>query len=142
MEEKRLLEMTGTVEQIIFRNEKNEYTVLELNNGQELVTAVGVMPWVSCGEELRVYGTWINHQSFGPQFKVESFERFRPSTTSAILRYLSSGAVKGIGPGTAAKLVDTFGANTLDILEHEPERLCSIRGITRSKALKFSDILI
>lgn len=139
MYEETLLEMTGSVERIVFRNEKNGYTVLELNNGQELVTVVGTIPWVSAGEELRVIGNWSSHPNFGTQFKVEAFERSKPATAVAMLKYLSSGAIKGIGAATAARIVDTFGDNTLHILEEEPERLSSIKGITRDKARKIGE---
>lgn len=139
MTEEKLLEMTGTVEQVIFRNEKNEYTILELDNGQELVTVVGTIPMVSSGEELRVIGKWVNHPSFGQQFKAQAFERFKPKTVEAMLKYLSSGAIKGIGTATAQKIVDTFGENTMDILDSDPERLCTIKGITRSKAKKMAE---
>ena len=139
MEEDQLLEMTGSVEDIVFRNEKNGYTILELNNGQELVTVVGSLPWVSVGEVLHVMGKWTKHPTFGMQFKAEGFERFKPETTDALLKYLSSGAVKGIGPAMAAKIVDAFGENTLKVLEQEPERLTVIKGITKAKALKLSE---
>lgn len=139
MQENTLLEMTGSVEQVIFRNEKNGYSIIEINNGEELVTTVGIMPWVSAGEELRVVGNWVNNANYGTQFKVEAFERSKPATSAAMLKYLSSGAVKGIGPGTAAKIVDAFGENTLNVLENEPERLCVIKGITKAKAQKMSD---
>lgn len=139
MQEDTLLEMTGSVEQVIFRNEKNGYSILELNSGGELVTTVGVMPWVSVGEELRVMGTWVNNPTYGTQFKVDAFERSKPATAAAMLKYLSSGAVKGIGVGMASKIVDMFGENTLSVLENEPERLCAIKGITRAKAVKMSD---
>ena len=95
MQEEQLFEMSGPVEQIVFRNEKNNYTILELNNGQELVTVVGILPFVGVGEDLRVIGTWITHPTFGRQFKVQAFERFKPQTAEAILKYLSSGAIKG-----------------------------------------------
>ena len=139
MQEEQLLEMTGSVEEVIFRNEKNGYTILELNTGTELVTVVGSMPFISVGEELHVVGGWVNHPNFGQQFKAEAFERSMPATTSAMLKYLSSGAVKGIGPSTAAKIVEAFGENTLQVLENEPERLSIIKGITRQKAKKMSD---
>lgn len=139
MQEETLLEMTGSVEQVIFQNEKNGYSIIEMNSEGELVTAVGTMPFISVGEELRLMGNWVNNPNYGTQFKVEAFERSRPSTAAAMLKYLSSGAVKGIGPGTAAKIVDAFGENTLQVLEHEPERLCAIKGITRAKAAKMSD---
>lgn len=139
MQENKLLEMAGSVEQVIFRNEKNGYAIIEMNNGEELVTTVGTMPWVNVGEELHVFGNWINNPNYGTQFKVEAFEHSKPATASAILKYLSSGAIKGIGPGTAAKIVDAFGENTLQVLENEPSRLCSIKGITKAKAQKMSD---
>lgn len=139
MSEEQLLEMSGSVESIVFRNEKNGYTILEMNNGQELVTVVGTLPWVSVGEMLRVMGKWTKHPTFGTQFKAEGFERYKPETSSAMLKYLSSGAVKGIGPSTAARIVETFGDNTLKILEEEPERLSVIKGITRAKALKIGE---
>lgn len=138
MQEEQLLEISGSVEQIVFRNEKNGYTILEINDGRELVTAVGSMPWVSVGEELRIMGIWVRHPTFGTQFKVEAFERYKPATASAILKYLSSGAVKGIGPSLAAQIVEAFGENTLEVMEKEPERLASIKGISAAKARKFS----
>ncbi len=139
MQEDALLEMTGSVEQVIFRNEKNGYSIIEMNNGEELVTVVGSMPWVSVGEELRVVGNWVNNPNYGTQFKVDAFERSKPKTSAAMLKYLSSGAIRGIGPGTAAKIVDMFGENALNVLEKEPDRLCAIKGITRSKARKMND---
>jgi exodeoxyribonuclease V alpha subunit len=139
MQENTLLEMNGSVEQVIFQNEKNGYAIIEVNSEGELVTAVGTMPFVNAGEELHLMGNWVNNPNYGTQFKVEACERSRPSTAAAMLKYLSSGAVKGIGPGTAAKIVDAFGENTLQVLENEPERLCTVKGITRAKAVKMSD---
>lgn len=137
--ESTLYEMSGTVERVIFRNEKNQYTVLELNNSEELVTVVGTLPFVSAGEELKVIGVWSNHPSFGPQFKAEVCERSRPATAAAILKYLSSGAVKGIGAATAARIVETFGENSLEVIEKEPERLAQVKGVTKSKAKRISE---
>ncbi len=138
MEENGLLELTGSVEQIVFRNEKNGYTVLEIAAEDEIITVVGILPGVSVGEQLRLYGTWKNHPSFGTQFQAEACEHFMPESTSAILKYLSSGAVKGIGPATAARLVDAFGEKTLEVMEKEPERLRTVRGITKAKAEKIA----
>lgn len=136
---KSLLELTGSVERIVFRNDQNGYTVLELTASEELVTAVGIMPYVSVGEELKLLGTFKVHPSFGDQFNVEVCERSMPTTTTAILKYLSSGAIKGIGPGIASKLVEIFGEDTLGIIEKDPERLTIIKGISRSKAMKISE---
>ena len=85
---KALLELSGSVEHVIYHNDKNQYTVLELAAGEGLVTVVGAFPFVSEGEELRIYGTWQSHPSFGDQFKAETFERARPATTAAMLKYL------------------------------------------------------
>lgn len=138
MQDEQLLELSGSVEEIIFHNDKNGYTILEINDGRELVTVVGSLPWVSVGEELRVIGKWTKHPSFGLQFRAEAFERYKPATASAILKYLSSGAVKGIGASLAAKIVELFGEETLDVMEREPDRLCAVKGITPSKAQKIS----
>lgn len=142
MEEEKLLEMTGTVEQVVFQNERNGYTVIELNTGQELVPVVGSLPLISVGETLRVVGGWTESKNYGTQFKAEAYECSGPAGTAAVLKYLSSGAVKGIGPSTAKKIVKLFGENALSVMENEPERLAEIRGITVEKARKISGELI
>lgn len=139
MKENSLLEVTGSVEQIIYRNEKNGYTVLELSVEDEIVTAVGSMPCVGVGENLRLIGNWKKHPNFGLQFSVEGCEQSMPTTAVAMLKYLSSGVVKGIGPVTATKMVELFGEKTLEVIQNEPERLCVIKGITNSKAKKLSE---
>lgn len=139
MESEKLLEMTGSVEQVIFKNEKNGYAVIEVNAGDELVTVVGTIPFVSVGEELHVVGNWINSQNYGTQFQAAAVERSKPETAADMLKYLSSGAVKGVGPGIAQKIVDAFGENSLKVIEDEPQRLCNIKGITKSKAQKIND---
>ena len=136
--EKSLLELSGSVERVVYHNDKNQYTVLELAAADGLVTVVGSFPFVSEGEELRVYGAWDVHPSFGEQFKATAFERARPASTAAMLKYLSSGAVKGIGPATARRIIQTFGAKALEVIENEPERLAQIKGITKEKALEIS----
>lgn len=141
MAEATLLEMTGTVEHVIFRNEKNGYAVIEINDGEELITAVGNLPFVDAGEELHLLGNWATNQNYGEQFRVETFERLKPANEAAMLKYLSSGAVKGVGPSTAEKIVKLFGANSLDVMENEPERLCAVQGITKSKAVKIGEEL-
>lgn len=135
----QLYEVCGEVEDIVYRNEENGYTVLsiECENGDE-ITAVGIMPMVSCGEQLRLIGKFKSHPVYGEQLSVEACERTIPSSSAAILKYLSSGAVKGIGPTTARRLVEAFGDETLNIMEQNPERLSSIKGITKEKALLFS----
>lgn len=139
MKNVRLEEISGTVEDITFRNEQNGFTVLELDVDDELVIAVGVLPPVNAGEEVHMYGRWTSHPKFGRQFAAESCESTMPSGATAILRYLSSGAVKGIGPSTATKIVEAFGDRTLEIIENEPIRLAEIRGISKKKAEQISE---
>lgn len=133
-----LLELNGSVESIIYRNESNGYTVLTLSCEDGDTVAVGIMPDVAEGEELRVVGVWKTHQSYGEQFAVEAFERTMPTGSASILKYLSSGAVKGVGPATARRIVETFGENSLEIIENEPQRLTAIRGISKDKAENIS----
>lgn len=136
--EAALLELKGSVENIVYHNDENQYTVLELNAGSELVTVVGMFPYVSVGEELQVFGRWSSHATYGQQFKAEAFEHSRPATVAAMMKYLSSGAIKGIGKAMAERIVSTFGEQTLEIMEHDPERLSQIKGISRDKAKKIS----
>lgn len=133
-EKSALLELCGSVDRVTYHNDKNQYTVLDLATEGGMVTVVGAFPFVSEGEELRVYGTWQSHPSFGDQFKAETFERARPATTAAILKYLSSGAVKGVGPAMAQRIIQTFGEKALEVMENDPQRLSQIKGITLEKA--------
>ncbi len=137
--EKALEKISGTVEEITFRNEQSGFTVVELDVDDELVIAVGVLPPVNAGEEIVMYGRWATHPKFGRQFAAESCESRMPSGATAILRYLSSGAVKGIGPSTATKIVEAFGDRTLEIIEKHPLRLAEIRGISQNKAEQISE---
>ncbi|MBS4877478.1 MAG: ATP-dependent RecD-like DNA helicase [Clostridiales bacterium] len=130
--------MEGSVENIVYHNDSNQYTVMELSSGDALVTVVGTFPYISVGEKLHLYGTWTAHATFGEQFKSEAFERSRPETTSAMLKYLSSGAVKGIGAATAGKIIAAFGDDAIDVIENDPERLATIKGITLKKAREIS----
>lgn len=136
---RELLEMEGSVENIVYHNEQTQYTVLEVEGAEELITVVGTFPYISVGEKLHLYGTWTSHATFGRQFRAEAFERSRPETTSAMLKYLSSGAVKGIGAATAAKIINRFGDETISVLENDPARLATIKGITLKKAKAISE---
>lgn len=136
---KTLYEINGAVERIVFRNEQNGYSVIELSVENELVTAVGIMPYISAGETVKLLGIFKSHPTFGEQFSVEICERSMPTTTAAILKYLSCGAIKGIGPSTACKLVEKFGEKTLEIIEKNPQELAKIKGITQEKAKKISE---
>lgn len=138
-EEQNAERLNGTVEDIRFRNEQNGYTVLEIGCDDELVTAVGTFSNISVGETVRLSGAWVYHPTFGRQFKVEAFEREMPATAEQLYNYLAAGAVKGIGPATAEKIVKKFGEQTFDVLENEPERLATIKGISLDKAKKIQE---
>lgn len=138
---KQLIELIGEVEDIIFRNDSNGYSVFEISSGDDHITAVGNVASINIGEEVKLIGNYKNHPSYGEQFAFEVCERSIPSTVSSILKYLSSGAIKGIGPSTAKKLVDCFGENTLEIIENKPDRLTEIKGISKDKAQNISKSL-
>jgi len=131
--------LEGTVEDIKFRNEQNGYTVLEIGCDDELVTAVGTFSDISVGESVRLSGAWTYHSTFGRQFKVEAYEREMPATAEQLYNYLAAGAVKGIGPRIASKIIEKFGENTFDVLENEPKRLATIKGISLEKAEKMQE---
>ncbi len=136
----QLEEICGTVEEITFRNEENGFSVIVLSDDDEYFTVVGVLPELTEGESVKVRGTWGFHSTFGRQFKAQLCERSMPSTSADLLRYLSTGAVKGIGPATAKKIIDRFGEKAFDVLENEPERLAEIKGISLRKAKDISKI--
>ena len=126
----------GTVENVIFHNEENGYTILRLettDEGEE-VTVVGTMPGINPGEGLSVHGQWTRHSTYGEQFKAEIVERRMPVGEKALLEYLASGAIKGIGKATARQLIENFGEDALRVIEEEPEKLAKIKGISLNKA--------
>ena len=138
MSKEELFEVCGEVQRILYRNEENEYTVIEIGCDEESITATGTMPLVYEGEELKLIGTFKSHPAYGEQFVVSAFERSIPKSTIGILKYLSSGAIKGIGPSTAARLLKEFGEKALDVLENDPERVAKLKGISIDKAKDFS----
>ena len=134
-QENELLEISGTVENVIYKNEENGYTVLRLRDGSdESVTVVGCFPYAAAGESMIVSGSWMNHSVHGKQFKAEFAQRLLPTTANAIYEFLSHGSVKGIGPATAALIVNQFGDKTLDVMLNSPQELASIKGISSAKA--------
>ena len=133
------LYLDGVVEDVVFTNKENGYTVCTINSHGEPVTLVGIMPYVGEGESIKVQGEWQVHSTFGRQFKVSYFEKKLPTTSAAILRYLSSGAIKGIGPVTAERMVERFGEDTLDVIENNPGWLSDIRGISPKRAEEIHD---
>ncbi len=136
------LELSGSVESIIYHNEKNSYTVFVINTGDELICATGIIPVIAVGESIKVKGVYKIHQTYGEQFSVESYEKEVPATIPAIYNYLASGNIKGVGEATAKRIVDQFGEQTIQIIENHPEQLIQIRGISREKAFKISEQII
>lgn len=130
----------GTIENVVYYNEDNDYSVLEIScsDTKLLITAVGNMPIPFVGENVILKGGWSYHKEFGKQFNIESFEKTLPEEVEGILQYLSSRTVKGVGPATARKIVDRFGADTFEVIEKHPEWLADIQGITMKKAAAIS----
>ena len=127
----------GLVTEVIYANEKNGYKVCEVEqNDGDTVTIVGIMPDLQSGESVQAEGVWKEHSVYGPQLEVKQFEKTMPKTREAIERYLGSGALKGVGPALAKRIVDTFGDETLEIMGREPERLCEVRGISSKGAME------
>lgn len=127
--------ITGFVEHIVYRNEENGYTVLNLaSNEEDEVTCVGVFQMISEGESLELTGEYTVHPSYGPQFKVQQYSIKAPEDIASIERYLGSGAIKGVGAALAARIVRKFKEDTFRIIEEEPERLAEIKGISERKA--------
>lgn len=131
--EHEILHIEGTVENVLFKNENNGYIVLDLDAGGSLITVVGELGDIETGEGLILEGHYVTHQKFGTQFQAEYCERKLPDTVVNIEKYLSSGAVKGIGPSLARRIVNVFGSQTLEIMENEPYRLSEIKGISAKK---------
>ncbi len=131
--------INGVVEEVVFHNSDNGFTVITLNADGEFITAVGALPELTAGEEMTLSGIWDEHNMFGRQLKIASFTRKLPDNTSGLLKYLSSGTIKGLGPKTALKIIEQFGENAFNVLENEPERLKVIKGITREKATEISN---
>lgn len=132
--ENELIHIEGTVDTVLFCNEQNGYIVLDLDTGSDYVTVVGELGTIEEGEELRLTGKYVNHPKFGSQFRAEACERKLPATESAILKYLSSGVIKGIGPTLAKRLVDEFGDKTLEVIENRPEDMVRVKGMSAKKA--------
>lgn len=131
-----LVLLEGTVSAVIFRNEENGYTILRLESpdAEEEVTVVGTMPGITPGEGLSVHGRWTRHSTYGEQFKAEVVERRMPVGEKALLEYLASGAVKGVGLATARRLLDAFGEEVLTVIEEDPQRLTQVKGISPKRA--------
>ncbi|MBO5510642.1 MAG: ATP-dependent RecD-like DNA helicase [Clostridia bacterium] len=134
-----LTRLKGSVEHIIYANEDNGYTVLDFGLEDDVITACGTMPYISEGDGLILWGNWVHNPKYGRQFKVEQYERDMPADSAAVLRYLSSRTIKGIGPKLAERIVSHFGDETLDVMENHPEWLSDVPGISRKKAEEIAE---
>lgn len=136
MAEKKLESIKGTVEEITFYNQDNGYTVMEISCGNEAVTVVGNFSQLAVGSQIEASGEWTVHPSYGRQFKADTLTETLPQDAAGILRYLSSGIIKGIGRATAEKIVNAFGSESFDVIEKDIDRLSSIKGISKPAARK------
>ncbi len=134
--------LSGYAEHIIFRNDENGYTVFRLKAGSKSVTCVGVIPVIDEGETLNLTGEYTTHAVYGRQFKINEISRSEPESPRQIVRYLGSGAVKGVGPALAKRIVDVFKDDTMRVIEEEPELLARVKGISPRMALKISEQVI
>lgn len=131
--------ISGIIKKITFRNEANAYTVAVLKTKTEEITVVGTLPFVNEGDSVDLEGDYTVHATYGEQFKVSSFTQRTPENSAAILRYLFSGAIKGVGPTTAIRLVEKFGEDTLDVIQNHPSDMANLKGISMQKAMQIHE---
>lgn len=150
------MELQGEINEIIYKNELNSYCIAiikidensidkrneELKYLEEETTIVGYLPFVNIGDTIKVVGKVVEHQEYGKQFKVDTFEKIMPQTTKSLERYLANCGIKGIGPATAKKIVDTFGEDTLNVFKFEPSKLSQIKGITNERAIEIANAFV
>ena len=138
------MEITGIVEDIIFKNSDNGYTVLSIDYNGDYTTCVGKTMSVNIGESVKLTGEFVKNAKFGEQFAFSNIETIEPKSAEAIKKYLASGLIKGVGPITAEAIVNKFKEDTLYIMEYSPSRLAEVRGISSKKAMDigecFSDV--
>lgn len=134
------MELEGEIIEIIYKNELNSYCIAVMQTlTDDEITIVGYLPFINVGDTIKVVGKMVEHQEYGEQFKVDTFEKQMPQTTEALERYLANGTIKGVGPATARKIIETFGDDTINIMKFEPSKLAQIRGISKDKAIEISD---
>lgn len=135
-------QIEGVLTEIIYQNEVNSYVVGIFETEEEQITVVGYLPFISKGDSLKLTGKFVEHKDYGEQFKIETFEKLMPQTLAALETYLASGNVKGVGPATATKIIDTFGEDTIYVLKYEPHKLAQIKGISKNKAIEMSESFV
>ena len=136
------MEITGEISNIIYKNEINSYTIAELETEEELITAVGYLPFINVGDTLKLVGKFVEHKEYGRQFKIDTFEKMMPQTLGALERYLANGNIKGIGEALAKRIIKKFGEETIHVFKYEPQRLAEVRGISEAKAKEMAESFI
>lgn len=133
------MEIQGRLNDIIYQNEVNSYTIATFETDEDEITIVGYLPFIHSGDTLKLIGKYVTHKDYGEQFKIDSFEKLMPQTLEALEQYLANGTIRGIGPATAKKIVNTFGEETIHVFQYEPEKLANIKGINKEKALAMAE---
>ena len=132
--------VNGSVEKITYRNEQNGYTVMIVNSADtDTITVVGIVPFIKEGDYVECDGRYIVHSTYGEQFKADTINRIVKNDIASVLRYLSGRNIRGIGPVTARKIVEKFGTESLNVIENDPNRLSTVKGITFERALEIQD---
>ena len=132
-------QIEGILEEIIYQNEVNSYTVGIFETEEEQITVVGYLPFINKGDTLKLTGKFVEHKDYGEQFKIETFEKLMPQTLGALEKYLASWIIQVIGPSTAKKIVYKFGEETIAIFKFEPDRLAEIKGISKQGAKEMAE---
>lgn len=125
--------LNGIVEAIVFKSEDTGYVVSKINLEREIINAVGIVPFMKEGQNVKLKGEWVIHKQFGKQFNIEEYEEILPDSIKGIERYLSTGIVKGIGPITAKRLVERFKEKTLEVLDNDIDKIKGVEGIGQKK---------
>lgn len=133
------MEITGEIQDIIYKSEINSYTIAELETEEENITVVGYLPFVNEGDTLKLIGKFVEHKEYGRQFKIDTFEKLMPQTLGALEKYLANGNIKGIGEALAKRIVKKFGEETIHVFKCEPKRLAEVKGISESKAIEMAE---
>lgn len=136
------MEITGEIQDIIYKNEINSYTIATFNTEEESTTIVGYLPFINVGDTLKVLGKFVEHKEYGRQFKIDTFEKLMPQTLAALERYLANGNIKGIGEALAKRIVKKFGEETIHVFKYEPKRLAQVKGISENKAIEMAEDFI
>ena len=130
------MKLKGIINQIIYRNSENGYTVLELFSKGMQITVSGKFPIVGIGEELELEGDFKMNSKYGEQFVADTIKTIKPTDENAIIKYLSCGLISGVGEVTARNIVRQFKEKTLEIIENNPQMLSQVKGISQKKAFE------